>query len=171
MVRKEATALLACVCLAGGLAVHSAMGQEAKSAQAAHPAPISADQLKWGPGPPGLPPGSQAAILDGDPGKPGMFAIRAKFPDGYQVPPHWHPTDEHVTVISGTLLVGMGPKLDEASLRSLGTGGYVKMPAKMHHTAKAKGETIVQIQAMGPFQITYVNPADDPRKKSSTTSK
>jgi hypothetical protein len=158
--------------LSSVVATHSAIGQEkTKGAPpAAQHVQLTADQLKWGPGPPSLPPGAQVALLDGDPAAKGIsFVMRAKLPDGYQVPPHWHPTDEHLVVLSGTLMLGMGPKLDEASMRSLGPGSYSKMPARMQHSAKAKGETVFQVHGVGPFEVTYVNPADDPRKKTSTS--
>jgi hypothetical protein len=126
---------------------------------------LSADELKWGPAPPGLPGGAQLAVLDGDPSKAGVpYALAAKFPDGYTIPPHWHPTDENVQVFSGTLMVGMGKTLDESSGKALGMGGYAKLPRRMPHWAKAKGETIIHVYGMGPFEITYVNPKDDPRK-------
>ena len=125
------------------------------------------DKIQFGPAPNSLPPGAQAAVLDGDPTKAGLFVIRIKFPDGYRVPPHWHPTDEHVSVVSGTLMAGMGPKVDEGAMQTLGAGSYVKMPAKMNHYVRAKGETIVQVTGMGPFQVTYVDPKDDPRKKTN----
>ena len=128
---------------------------------------FAGNDLKWGPGPSGLPAGAEAAVLDGDPGKAGMFVIRAKLPDGYRVPPHWHPTDEHVTVMSGTLMVGMGAKWDDAGMQTLNGGGYAKMPRRTNHFVQAKGETILQISAMGPFAITYVNASDDPRKKKT----
>ena len=127
---------------------------------------MTPDKVQWGPAPPSLPPGVQAALLDGDPGKAGLFVIRLKFPDGYRVPPHWHPTDEHVVVVAGTLMAAMGNKIDDAAMQALPTGSYVKMPRKMPHTVRAKGETIVQVTAMGPFEVTYVNPQDDPRKKT-----
>ena len=85
-------------------------------------------------------------------------------PDGYKVPPHWHPTDEHITVISGTFTIGLGDAWDDSKLNTLGAGGYAKMPKTHHHYAGAKGETIIQIQGPGPFAITYLNPNDDPRK-------
>jgi hypothetical protein len=124
------------------------------------------DELKWGPAPPSLPPGAQLAVLSGDPSKAGgQYTMRAKFPDGYKVPPHWHPTDENVTVIQGTFNLGMGDKLDQSETKALPAGGFAMMPKHMHHFAWATGETIVQIHGTGPFAITYVNPADDPRKK------
>jgi len=138
-----------------------------KAAPAASHVMIDAAQLKWGPAPPALPPGAQAAILDGDPAKPGMFAVRVKFPDGYVVPPHWHPTTENLVILSGTLMMGVGDKIDEGSMHALTTGAYSKMPAKTRHYVRAKGETTLQIYGTGPFEITYVNPKDDPRKKTT----
>lgn len=126
---------------------------------------IKPGDIKWGPPPPSLPPGAQLAAIDGDPGKPGLFAIRLKLPDGYQVAPHWHPTDEHVTVLQGTLMLGMGDKVSAASEQELAVGGFVKMPGEMRHYARAKGETILQIYGTGPFVVNYVNPSDDPQKK------
>ncbi len=138
----------------------------------AMPAPkhvmMAPGDLKWGPAPAGLPAGVEVAVLDGDPGKTGLFTMRAKTPDGWMVQPHWHPLDEHVTVVSGTLMVGIGPKWDDAALHEMAAGTYTKMPRRMNHFAKAKGETIFQITAMGPFGITYVDPKDDPRKKAGT---
>ena len=125
------------------------------------------DQVNWGPAPPALPSGAQAAILDGDPAKPGSFTVRLKMPDGYTVPPHSHPTDEHVTVLSGVLMAGMGDKADDASMHTLNAGAYVKMPRRVNHYVRAKGETILQIQGTGPFQVTYVNADDDPRRKKT----
>jgi hypothetical protein len=126
---------------------------------------VRPDDIKWGPGPPALPAGAKAAILTGDPSKSGLYVLRAKLPDGYQVPPHWHPTDENVTVIKGTLMVGKGDKLNADASQALPAGSFMRMPKEMHHFAWAKGETIIQVHGIGPFQITYVNAADDPRKK------
>ena len=132
---------------------------------------ITPDQVKWGPAPPALPPGAQAAIIEGDPGKAGLFTLRAKLPDGYAVPPHSHPTDEHVTVLSGTLMVGHGSKLDAGAMKPLATGGYAKMAQGMDHYVRAKGETTIQVTGMGPFELKYANPADDPRQKGSGGNK
>ena len=119
--------------------------------------------FKWGPAPPSTPKGAQLAVLYGDPGKEGPFVIRLKFPSGYKVPAHSHPTDENVTVISGTLNFAMGDKLDPKKGEALKAGGFIHMPKGMHHYGWASGETVVQINGTGPFQITYVNAADDPR--------
>jgi quercetin dioxygenase-like cupin family protein len=97
--------------------------------------------------------------------------MRAKFPAGYRVPPHWHPTDENLTIISGSLAIGTGDTFDEASLKTLGAGDFVRMPKQMHHYATAKEAVTFQVHGMGPFAVTYVNANDDPRKKTTTESK
>ena len=125
------------------------------------------DQVKWGPAPPALPPGAQMAVLDGDPSKAGVpFSIRAKFPDGYKVPPHWHPTDENVTVLQGTLMMGLGEKFDPSQAHTLKAGSFSRMPKEVRHFAMAKGETVIQVHGVGPFEVTYVNASDDPRNKA-----
>lgn len=130
---------------------------------------VTPDQLKWGPAPPALPPGAQMALLDGDPSKAGVpFSIRAKFPDGYKVPPHWHPTDENVTVLQGTLLMGQGEKFDPSKAHTLKVGSFTRMPKEVRHFAMAKGETVIQVHGVGPFEVTYVNASDDPRNKAKS---
>ena len=126
---------------------------------------VAADAVKWGPPPPALPAGAEAAVLNGDPGKPGVFVIRLKMPDGYAIAPHRHPTDEHVTILSGTLMAGLGDKVDDAAMHTMAAGSYAVMPARANHYVRAKGETILQVQGTGPFEVVYVDPKDDPRKK------
>jgi quercetin dioxygenase-like cupin family protein len=127
---------------------------------------IPAAEVKFGPAPPVLPAGAQLAVLHGDPGKKGPYAIRLKMPDGYKIAPHWHTNEEELTIISGTLQLAMGDKAGE-NVHTLTAGGFHFLPAKMHHSASAKGETQVEVHAMGPFDIHYLNPADDPTKKSA----
>jgi quercetin dioxygenase-like cupin family protein len=122
-------------------------------------------QLKWMDGPPGLPSGSQFAVVSGDPTKAGAFTIRAKFPADYAVPPHWHPTNEVVKVLSGKLHYGMSGKLDMAKARTLTAGHTVTMKAKMNHWVHAPAAATIQVSGKGPFKITYVDPKDDPRTK------
>lgn len=129
-------------------------------------AQVNVDQLKWGPAPPGLPAGAELAVLAGDPAKAAPYVLRAKFPAGYTIPPHWHPTDENVTVISGDLMLGMGDKVEPSGAK-LTAGGFVNAKARMHHYAVSTGGAVVQIHGQGPFQINYVNPADDPRKAAA----
>ena len=125
---------------------------------------IAPNDVTWGPAPPSLPSGAQAAILEGDPGKAGPFTLRLKLPDAYRIPPHYHPAVEHVTVIQGTFVLGMGDKASSDSEKPLAAGSFAFMPAGMRHFARTQGETIVQLHGVGPWGITYVNPSDDPRK-------
>lgn len=119
--------------------------------------------LEWADAPRGLPPGAKMAVLDGSPMQAGSFTARMHAPAGYTIPPHTHPTVERLTIISGSFRIGMGDKLDEAKMQELGPGGYVVLPAGMAHFAKTTTDSVVQINSEGPFQINYVNPADDPR--------
>ncbi|HEX5061704.1 MAG TPA: cupin domain-containing protein [Kofleriaceae bacterium] len=127
---------------------------------------ITPDALKWGEPPPDVPKGAKLAVLYGDPSKPGMFTMRIKAPDGYKIPAHWHSNDEHLTIISGTLQMYMGDTMT-GEPHKLTAGSYHFLPAKMHHGAQTKGETIVQVSGPGPFDIHYINPADNPNPKSA----
>jgi uncharacterized RmlC-like cupin family protein len=124
--------------------------------------PVNADGLTWGPAPPVLPKGAQIAVLSGDPSKDGLYVLRLKMPAYYKIPAHNHPTSEYVTIISGKFHIGMGDKLDEKKGVELRTGGFGEAPAHMNHYAWASEETVVQVHGQGPFEITYVDPADDP---------
>ena len=121
--------------------------------------------IKWGAPPPIFDQTAKFAVLAGDPSKEGMFTVRLKMPAGYKVMPHFHPTDEHVTVLAGTFALGMGDKFDKATAKHLPPGGYAVLPAQMHHYAVAITAATVQVSGMGPFSLTYVNPADDPSQK------
>ena len=131
------------------------------------------DQLTWGDPPPALPRGAQAAILFGDPGATsGAFTVRVRMPDGYKIMPHTHPKAEYVTVLSGALRVGMSREWQDASMKELPSGGFGHMPANTAHYVQARGETVIQVNGQAPFTLTYINPADDPRKSGAkpTTS-
>ena len=123
------------------------------------------DSLKWSAGPPALPKGAQIAVVSGDPSKEGLYVLRLKVPAGYKVPPHMHPNDENVTVISGTFNIAMGEKFDDSKGPNLKAGGFAKAPKGMAHYAWFPEDAIIQIHGLGPSGITYVNPADDPRKQ------
>lgn len=118
--------------------------------------------IKWGPAPAVFPAGAEMAVMQGDPSGNQLFTVRLRFPNGYRIAPHTHPTDEHVTVISGNFRVGMGTTVDAKNMMTLHAGGFVTAPANQPHYAAAQGLTIVQVHAMGPFAMTYVNPADTP---------
>jgi mannose-6-phosphate isomerase-like protein (cupin superfamily) len=131
----------------------------------------NAAKLTWGPAPPFLPAGAEFALVSGDPGKAGRYEIELSMPSGYTIPPHFHPTDEHVSVVSGHFHYAMGDKIDQKAMKVLEKGQSKTMPATMHHYARAEGKTVVSVSGNGPFTITYVNPTDDPRNKEKTKSK
>jgi len=112
----------------------------------------------------GLPAGAKMAVTKGNPSKAGDFTVLIKMPANYVVPPHHHPTDETVRVMGdGTLSYGMGDKLDKSNVGSLTKGYHVTMAAGMNHYAFTSDPVEVQLTGMGPFEITYVDPKDDPR--------
>jgi mannose-6-phosphate isomerase-like protein (cupin superfamily) len=153
------------------IAVPSALAQAPPSVTPVNPsAPKEAHVLvhnadvAWQDAPPFLPPGAKVAVLDGDPGKPGLYTMRLKIPDGYRVAAHWHPNAEHLTIVAGTFHLGMGDRLDTSKATALKPGDYTVMPGKMHHYAWSEGETVVQAHGMGPFRMIYVDPKDDPSR-------
>lgn len=127
---------------------------------------VSPPEIKWGPGPASIPAGAEAAVLYGDPSKEGLFALRLKMPAGYHIPPHMHPKPEIVTVISGTFRLGMGEAASEDEGQVLPAGSFFALEPGMAHYAFADEDTIIQLNSTGPWALTYVNPADDPRQQT-----
>lgn len=156
-ITRRSTVQFACLALSLSVTAPPAL------AQSAHVL-VPADQVQWAPAPPALPAGAQISVLEGNPAEKGAVTLRLKFPANYKIPPHWHSMTERVTVLSGTLNVGMGDKLDRQASQALAPGGFVSLPANMHHFAWTSRPTIVQINLEGPFDIFYVNPAEDPQK-------
>jgi quercetin dioxygenase-like cupin family protein len=124
---------------------------------------LTPDEIAWSPGPGSIPEGAEAAVLYGNPGEEGLFALRLKLPDGYHIAPHFHPRPEIVTVISGTFLIGHGETADPGAADALEPGSFFAFPPGMAHFAYAEGETVIQLNSVGPWGLEYVNPADDPR--------
>jgi quercetin dioxygenase-like cupin family protein len=149
-----------------GLAVLSTIALAQGNTTSSHVL-LTAPELKWGDPPPVFRKGARMAVVSGDPGKAGPFVVRLKLPAGYKVAPHWHPTDEHVTVLAGSLALGMGEKFDAATMKTLSAGGYGLLPAEMRHFAMAKTAATIQVHGTGPFVLNYVNPADDPSKATA----
>jgi hypothetical protein len=147
------------------------MSQHATAKPAAKPAArqnaFTPDQIQYGPAPGFLQPGAALAVLEGNPmAATGDYTVRLKMPDGYKIAPHWHPKRENVTVISGTLKVGMGDKFDESKMMSFPANSFAYLDPSMHHYAMGSGETVVQIHGSAPLKFNYVDPNDDPSKKT-----
>lgn len=119
-------------------------------------------EMVYTPAPATLPKGAMISVMEGDPTQAGPFTMRLKLPENYSIPAHWHPGDEHITVISGNLMIGLGDKLDQKKSKVLPTGGFARIPPKVHHYAWTNEETVVQLHGQGPWGIMYVNPNDDP---------
>lgn len=127
---------------------------------------VSPEEINWEAGPPALPPGAETVVLYGDPAKAGLFALRLKLPKGYHIPPHTHPKPEVVTIVSGAARLGMGEAADEKKTESVTAGGFIAMPPGMAHFVYIDEPTVVQLNSVGPWELDYVKPADDPRKKT-----
>jgi quercetin dioxygenase-like cupin family protein len=128
---------------------------------------VKPDALTWRDNP-ALPKGGQVAILVGDPTKAGSVVVqRTKLPANYKIPPHTHPYAETVTLISGSLGFGMGEKFDTTKSEVVKPGALQAMPPRhAHYLWTGSEEAIIQVQFVGPAAIDYVDPADDPRKKT-----
>jgi quercetin dioxygenase-like cupin family protein len=155
----------------GALTAMPAAAQTAKQSQAGTQAHIAkqsskSGKLTWMKAPEFLPTGAMMAVVSGDPTKAGPFTIELSFPNGYRIPPHSHPTAEHVAVKSGQFMYGMGDQRKAADLKAMKPGSSGDMPAGMHHYAEAHGKTRVEISSTGPFVINYVHAKDDPRTKA-----
>ena len=131
-------------------------GQEKKESTEAHKI-VHFGDLKWTP----IIKGCELAVVDGNPDAEGQpFVIRFHCADGAKTPPHWHPTDENITVLKGAFLVGIGEKFDESKLQTMNTGNFLLMPKEMRHFAMAKGDLILQAHGIGPFKVNWVNPSE-----------
>jgi hypothetical protein len=126
------------------------------------------DKLKWQDGPSSLPKGAKIALLEGDPSREGPFVFRVKVPDGYRIPAHTHPKVERVTVITGTFFISMVDSHGVSKPKIMPAGTFGRWPPGMKHMVWAQGETILQFHGMGPWQIDYVNPDDDPRLQQTS---
>lgn len=143
-----------------------AFGGAAPAQRSASHTIIKPDSIKWMAGPASLPPGAKSAVLYGDPSKPQLFILRLWLPKGYRILPHTHPRPELVTVISGSSNLGFGKVADRAKTNRLTAGAFMATPQNTPHYVFIEEDTVVQLSTIGPWAVTYVNPADDPRKKS-----
>jgi mannose-6-phosphate isomerase-like protein (cupin superfamily) len=144
----------------------AALAQGTPTAEGTHAIVALPDQVTWSPAPPALPPGAKVAILEGNPGEPGPFTMRLLLPDRYRIPPHFHPVTEHVTVLEGAFKVGMGEKFDASAMKRLPAGTFAALEPGTRHFAESEGKTVLQLHGVGPWGLTYVNAADDPRQRT-----
>jgi quercetin dioxygenase-like cupin family protein len=157
---RRSLAVAGALLLLGG----STAAAEARGAREAPLVQVTPDGLEWTPGPKSLPPGAEMVVLEGNPSERGPFAMRIMLPAGYRIPPHTHPRQERVTVISGRFQLGHGRTFEEGRLEDLQAGSFFSLPPGMEHFAQAAEKTVVQLNSEGPWEIQYVNPAADPRR-------
>jgi quercetin dioxygenase-like cupin family protein len=161
LVRSTSLIVVAAI-LAGACSKSSSNdAPSAPTKQASHSA-VPENSLQWGPAPAVFPPGAEMVVMQGDPSKSEPFTVRLRLPNGYKIPPHTHPTVENVTVLTGTFLAAAGTQFVESQLQELGRDAFISIPAEHAHYAMARGLTVVQVHAIGPFALTYVNAADNP---------
>jgi quercetin dioxygenase-like cupin family protein len=141
------------------------LGQEEEKSKKEHTILTSAD-LKWKEGPDALPSGAKAVVLEGSPKTEDLFHLRLRFPAGYKIPPHWHPGTERVTVISGSAKLGLGDRFDESKMKPLQAGSFFSLPPRTAHFVTVTEDTVIQLSTIGPWDVKYVDPADDPRLKA-----
>lgn len=110
------------------------------------------DSLVWMDAPAPMPAGAKIMVLEGNPKAEGLFTIRLKIPADTRLPPHWHPREERVTVLSGRIAVGFGNHFDKSRLHYFGPGSYYVNPAHSHHFVYFPVATVAQITGMGPWQ-------------------
>lgn len=109
------------------------------------------------PAPKPYPAEAKMAVLSGDPSQAGsQYTARLMLPDGTKIAPHTHGDTENVTVLSGTLLVGVGSTFDATKMVALTAGSYVSIPSGTPHYAMAKGETVLQVNGVGPASMTLI---------------
>lgn len=125
---------------------------------------------KWTSAPLTLPKGAELTVIEGDLNEPGPFLIRLKLPANYQIPAHWCFNDEHITVISGTLNLGLGDKFDLKKSKALTTGSFARIPAKTHNYSWCSEDTIIQLHGIGPWGIEYLDPKDNPDPNFNSNS-
>jgi quercetin dioxygenase-like cupin family protein len=157
--------ITATTALLGGLSVFLISQAYAQESHAGAHTMLTPTDLQWKDAA-GLPPGTKVAVIEGPMNEAVPFTVRIKFPAGAKVPPHWHPGIEHVTVISGLFNAGLGDKLEESKATPLPVGSVAIMQPHTTHFGLFNEETILQVHGIGPWQINYINPADDPRKKT-----
>jgi len=122
-------------------------------------ATLRADQIVWQPVPNSH--GVMSALISGNPGKPGVYVIRVRFPPHVMDRPHTHSQDRHVTVIEGAWVAGTGPLFDPNSATPMPAGSYMFHPAGGVHWDGSNSNTaaVVQIIGMGPVTSQDIDPA------------
>lgn len=112
-----------------------------------------------------FPPGAKTAVLLGDAAKPGLFVLQVKLPPNYVVPPHTHPGLETVVMLSGSMGLGSGKSVVKTGKPLAAGSAFFVPPDHPHYVWTGEEGATFQVTVNAPFDLIYVNPEDDPRKK------
>ena len=123
---------------------------------------VRADSTPWEPCPPTLPLGCEMAVLDGDPQSEDLFTVRFHAEGTFLMPPHWHPKDERVTIISGSAAVAFGVDSERADATEFGPGDYYVNARHAVHTVWIEGPTVLQITGIGPWKAVPITESSPP---------
>lgn len=124
---------------------------------------MRAGDLQWGLGPDDFPLGVRAAILSGNPDEDGPYTMRLRLPPRYRIDPYWMLGEQRITVLSGSVELGLGERFETASLKPYPAGSYLTLPARARFFLKTSHGATLEIHGQGPWQVAYASPADDPR--------
>jgi len=117
---------------------------------------VHSENIAWQPCPENLPSGCQLAVLEGDPQTPGLFTVRFRLTAGFLMPPHTHPRDERVTLLSGRMAVAFGADATRADAAEFGPGDYYINARDAVHVVWADETSELQITGMGPWKAEFV---------------
>ena len=120
------------------------------------------ESIPWKPCPPTLPSGCEMAVLEGDPKGADLFTVRFRTSGNFVMPPHWHPKDERVTVISGTAAVAFGATSKHEDATEFGPGDYYVNARKAVHTVWIEDSSVLQITGIGPWKAVPAKEAAPP---------
>ena len=104
-----------------------------------------------------LPSGRRNIYLAGMRNKEGFYVERSIFHAGYKGLPHVHNGDIYVTIISGSVHVGLSDRYDTtAQVPVYGPGSFLIIKADQPHYEWFTEECTMQIEGIGPNETFYV---------------
>jgi quercetin dioxygenase-like cupin family protein len=117
------------------------------------PIGLTPDAMVWTDGPSTLPEGSKMAVLEGSPKSDGLFTMRVRIPAGSAIPPHWHPRQERVTILSGAVDLGFGSVANAGNTKRYRAGSFYVNPPRVMHFLFFPEATEMQMTGIGPWEL------------------
>ena len=100
---------------------------------------------------PDAPPGCEHVMFFGDP-QIEAFQKVYRFPKGFVFPKHWHVSNENLVMVRGLITINA----DGSSERSMKTGDFVRIPAKVVHWGVCTEECVFYLGVDGPDSFNLV---------------